>query len=133
MLSVKIVTPLKVLLDGQAVKSMQIPAHLGELGLYPGHADLVTLLSGGVITYILANSSVSKKLAVGWGYLQVYQGEVSLLVDRAVEASEVSKDICEQKLKNLEERCEVETLNFKQKQDIDKEIAWQKNQLSLLN
>lgn len=81
-LVLEIVTPHGLIFSGN-VKSAQFPGSEGELGIYPGHASLITLLNAGVIEIV--NSQDKKEMvAINWGYLKVEEDKTTVLVDGAV-------------------------------------------------
>ena len=85
----KIITPLRTALDLD-VTGLKLPATQGEMAVLPGHADLITSVANGELTYTAAGES--KSLFVGGGFLQVEHGDVLLVTDTALEAAAIDTD-----------------------------------------
>lgn len=62
----------------------------GELGIYPGHAPLLTKLSPGPIRVVLEGGDEQVFYASG-GFLEVQSSTVSILADTAVRADDVDE------------------------------------------
>lgn len=78
----EIVTPDGLIFDGSA-KSVVLPGSEGEFGVLPGHASLVSLLNGGIVD--VENEDGSHDIiAIDWGYAEVDEHKVIVLVDGAV-------------------------------------------------
>ncbi|WP_020678221.1 F0F1 ATP synthase subunit epsilon [Geopsychrobacter electrodiphilus] len=85
-LTLEMVTPYKKILS-QEVDEITAPGSLGELGLLPGHTPLLTTLKIGELAY--RQGSNTFKVAVNWGYLEVGDDKVTILVDTAEKADEI--------------------------------------------
>ena len=81
-LSLEVITPSGKVF-GEEVISVTLPGSEGEFGVLPGHASLVSLLSSGVIDIDHGNGRV-ESIAVDWGYAEVGEDKVTVLVDDAV-------------------------------------------------
>ncbi len=86
----KIITPLRTALDLD-VTGLKLPATQGEMEVLPGHADLITSVANGELTYTTTTGE-SKSLFVGGGFLQVEHGNVLLVTDTALEAAAIDSD-----------------------------------------
>lgn len=81
-LHLEIVTP-QGLVFANDVKMVVLPGKEGEFGILPGHASMVSLLKVGLVE--IENLDGSKDLvAIDWGYAEVEEGKVNVLVDGAV-------------------------------------------------
>ena len=85
-LELEIVTPERLVVKGPA-EYVQIPGSTSELGIYGGHAPLITELAAGEISY--TNAGVTTRLAVAWGFAEVLPDKVTILAETA----ELAKDI----------------------------------------
>ena len=65
------------------VKSLTLPGKEGEFGVLEGHASLVSSLTVGVIVIEKTDSS-TEAIAINWGYVNVSESAVDVLVDGAV-------------------------------------------------
>jgi len=86
MLTLEMVTPYKKVLSLD-VDEITAPGSIGELGLLPGHTPLLTTLKIGELTYKQGGQVSS--IAVNWGYLEVGEDKVTVLVDTAEKADEI--------------------------------------------
>jgi len=85
-LTLEMVTPYKKVLS-QEVDEITAPGSIGELGLLPGHTPLLTTLKIGELSYRQGNTT--SRVAVNWGYLEVGDDKVTILVDTAERADEI--------------------------------------------
>jgi F-type H+-transporting ATPase subunit epsilon len=85
-LKLEMVTPYKRVLT-EEVDEITAPGFVGELGLLPGHTPLLTTLKVGELTY--KKGSEQFHVAVNWGYLEVADDTVTVLVDTAEKADEI--------------------------------------------
>lgn len=78
----EIVTPDGLIFSGD-VKSVVLPGKEGEFGVLPGHASLVSLLNIGVVD-IEKMDGKHEVVAIDWGYAEVSESKVDIIVDSAV-------------------------------------------------
>ena len=78
-LHLEIVTP-NGLIFSNDVKSVVLPGKEGEFGVLPRHASLVSLLNAGVVDIELSSGN-HEIVAVDWGYAEVTENKVDVLVD----------------------------------------------------
>ena len=76
-LQIRIVTPSKVAWEGSSTE-IQVPGLLGEFGVLPGHASLLSATRPGRVR-VFGESGT--ELDVGAGFADVGSGTVTLLVD----------------------------------------------------
>jgi len=88
-LKLQLVTPYKKVLS-QEVDEVTAPGSVGELGLLPGHTPLLTTLKIGELSY--KQGSETFHVAVNWGYLEVEEDRVNVLVETAEIADEIDLD-----------------------------------------
>ncbi|QQL43884.1 ATP synthase F1 subunit epsilon [Sulfuriroseicoccus oceanibius] len=82
----KIVTPESTFFSGE-VEGAVVPGIVGQLGLLPNHAPMVTTMEPGELTY--TQNGESKTIAVGEGFIEVTQDHVSILTDLAVTHADI--------------------------------------------
>ena len=85
-LTLEMVTPYKKVLS-EEVDEITAPGFVGELGLLPGHTPLLTTLKVGELSYKKGGQLFH--VAVNWGYLEVADDTVTVLVDTAEKADEI--------------------------------------------
>ncbi|MES3033165.1 MAG: ATP synthase F1 subunit epsilon [Gemmatimonadota bacterium] len=83
MLTVSVISPEKVLFEGQA-SSVVAPGFDGELGILPGHAPLMTVLGRGVLR--LGDAGSAQRFQVDGGFLQVVDNVVRVVTESATPA-----------------------------------------------
>jgi F-type H+-transporting ATPase subunit epsilon len=83
MLTVSVISPEKVLFEGQA-SGVVAPGHDGELGILPSHAPLMTVLGKGVLRLDGVQGS-AQRFQVSGGFLQVVDDVVRVVTESAVE------------------------------------------------
>ncbi len=81
-IKLSIVTPTGEIFNDD-VKSLTLPGKEGEFGVLEGHASLVSSLTVGVIV-IEKTDSTTEAIAINWGYANVSEESVDVLVDGAV-------------------------------------------------
>jgi F-type H+-transporting ATPase subunit epsilon len=79
-LQVDIVTPYRSLFSGR-VDMVTLPGSLGQMGILPGHAPLLSTLDIGEIILHIGNNS--QFVAVGGGVVEVRPDKVTILADTA--------------------------------------------------
>src|SRR5512141_867306 len=87
-----VVTPEKKVVEAE-VDQVELPGQLGYLGILPGHAPLISLLTTGVLTYRSGGSE--KSLAISAGFVEVAGDSVSVLADLAEEPGEINVEATE--------------------------------------
>jgi F-type H+-transporting ATPase subunit epsilon len=85
-LKVELVTPYKKVLS-EEVDEITANGALGEFGVLPGHAPFLTSLKIGELTY--KQNGALHHLAVNWGYFEVENDTVTVLVETAEKADEI--------------------------------------------
>lgn len=85
-LKLELVTPYRHVLS-QEVDEVTAPGTLGEFGVLPGHTPLLTTLKIGELTYKQGNEVFH--VAVNWGYVEVENDVVTVLVTTAEPADQI--------------------------------------------
>ncbi|GFO58710.1 ATP synthase epsilon chain [Geomonas limicola] len=85
-LKVELVTPYKKVLS-EEVDEITANGALGEFGVLPGHAPFLTSLKIGELTY--KKDGALYHMAVNWGYFEVENDTVTVLVETAEKADEI--------------------------------------------
>lgn len=76
------------------IESLVAAGSLGDLGIYPGHAPLLTALIPGPVRIILAGGE-EEIYYVSGGFLEVQPGTVNILADTAIRAHDVDEATAE--------------------------------------
>lgn len=85
-LKVDLVTPYKKILS-EEVDEITATGALGEFSVLPGHAPFLTSLKIGELTY--KKGGQLHHLALNWGYFEVENDKVTVLVETAERADEI--------------------------------------------
>lgn len=100
-LKLEIVTPeAKVFSD--EVTTVVLPGALGEMGILPNHAPLVSAIEAGELTYI--KDGHKTELAVGEGFVEVTGTYVKVLTDLAVGEAAINEATVQAALERAQER-----------------------------
>lgn len=78
MLTLKIVSPEKIVYDGPAER-VKVPGTLGSFEILVNHAPIISSLESGVVEYVTAGGTES--LTINGGFVEVRQNEVNLCVE----------------------------------------------------
>ena len=85
-LKVELVTPYKKVLS-EEVDEITATGALGEFGVLPGHAPFLTSLKIGELAY--KKDGAVFHMALNWGYFEVENDKVTVLVETAEKADEI--------------------------------------------
>jgi F-type H+-transporting ATPase subunit epsilon len=99
-LQVDIVTPERSLFTGQ-VDMVTLPGSLGQMGILPGHAPLLTTLDIGEI--ILQTGNVTQYVAVSGGVVEVRPNKVTILADTAETPEDIDAERAQAALDRAEQ------------------------------
>lgn len=107
------------------VKKIQVSGIEGDLGIYPGHSQLLSIIKPGII-YIVHKHKKEECIYISGGILEVQPSIVSILADIAIRAIDLDRERVLKTKKNAEEY--IKNANIKMKKDdilleISKEIA----------
>lgn len=104
-LTVEIVTPSRVLMQGQ-MDELNVPGEEGYLGIFPGHIALLTNLGQGEL--MSRQGEQRRYLTIFGGYMEVRDDHVTVLADMAERAEEIdrpraeaARDRAEQRLRDM--------------------------------
>ena len=105
-LRLEVVTPSRRVLEARA-NEVRIPGALGELGILPGHTELLTSLGTGAVTWFDGDSTGT--MVVQGGFAEVQPDAVTVLATIAetvdeidVEAAKASLAEAQEKLKTVD-------------------------------
>ncbi|MCI0485061.1 MAG: F0F1 ATP synthase subunit epsilon [Blastocatellia bacterium] len=77
----EIVTPERKILETE-VDRVEVPGFSGELGILPGHTELISQLKpAGLLTYYL--NEVKEEMAISDGFVEVKPDRIVVLADKA--------------------------------------------------
>jgi len=91
-LRLEIVTP-ETTAYSEDVEMVTLPGSEGELGVYPKHVPVLTILKPGELRVVKDKRTIS--LAVGEGFIEITPERVSVLTDMALEAQVIDEAAAE--------------------------------------
>lgn len=102
MIRVDIVTPTKKLAEGAKADWVKLPGFKGELEILPGHRELLTTLSTGVLSFLYEGKE--RKFAISYGFAEIRHDRVLVLAETAEEGTRVDKLRAQAARKRAEEK-----------------------------
>lgn len=100
MIHLQIITPAKTVFDDE-VEQVSLPTQDGEITVLPHHLSLITSIEPGDI--ILKKHSKETHMASGFGFAQVANNNIKVLVDLAAPEDEIEEKAIEAAKKEAEE------------------------------
>lgn len=100
MIHLQIITPEKTVYDDE-VDQVSLPTQTGQITVLPHHTNLITSIEPGDLVY--KKHSKETLLASGYGFAQVANNQVKVLVDLAAPAEEIEEKAIEAAKKEAEE------------------------------
>jgi F-type H+-transporting ATPase subunit epsilon len=97
----EIVSPEKLLLS-RDVDMVVIPAAEGEMGVLEGHAPMMVILFGGVVS-LYAGDQVTDSLFVDGGFAEITPEGCTVLAGEAMPVNEIERSEAEKRLRDAEE------------------------------
>lgn len=110
-MTLKVVTPQRMVLDRDDAEIVLAPGVEGELGILPNHAPLLSRLKSGVVKYKVGGKNHYVGLEAG--FLEVSSNKVTILADKAIlpeeadlrraqEARQLAKEQLEKRLEGTD-------------------------------
>ena len=106
-LTLHIVTPAATVVQSSA-DSVVAPAAEGQIGVLPGHENLLAALDPGVIVY--RDSAGEQRVAVAGGFAEVASDRVTILADDAAQATSIDRGSAEARRARAESALDETTL-----------------------
>ena len=100
MIHLQIITPEKTVFDDE-VDQVSLPTQSGQITILPHHSSLITLIEPGEMAY--KKHSKDTHLAAGFGFAQIGQNNVKVLVDLAAHEEELEEKAIEAAKREAEE------------------------------
>jgi F-type H+-transporting ATPase subunit epsilon len=110
-MNLEIVTPYSKVLDLE-VDEVTATGKLGEFGVLPGHAPVLTSLKIGELVY--KTNGISEHMALNWGYFEIQDDRIIVLVETAETAEEIDLERARAALGRAEEALKKLTAEDKQ-------------------
>ena len=87
-MQLEIITPDKTVVNETHVDEVLVPTASGQIGILPHHMNLVAQIIQGEI--IVKQKGTERILAITGGFLEVHNGNVSIIADYAMHADEIN-------------------------------------------
>ena len=110
---VDVVSAEEAIFSGEA-EFVVLPGEVGELGVYPRHAPLITRIKAGEVRIKPAGEGPEELIFVAGGYLEVQPKVVTVLADTAIRGH----DLDEAKALDAKKRAEEALASAKDKQEV---------------
>jgi F-type H+-transporting ATPase subunit epsilon len=101
-LTVRIVTPQESLFSAQA-DMVVMPGDQGEFGILPKHIPLITMLKEGILK-LYHRDNITSEIMVSKGYGQVFNNEILILTEFALNIAELTNDKVRSNIESLQEK-----------------------------
>lgn len=113
-ISLKIVTPEKVIYQNDQIDQVSIPTSTGEITVLPNHIPLVSILQSGEMVF--KENGQDQYFALSGGFLEVKDhSEVLILADNVERAHEINIE----KAESAKARAEEQMKEMKNREDVD--------------
>ena len=112
-LHVDVVSAEESIFSGEA-KFVALPGEMGELGIYPRHAPLITRIKPGAVRIVRADNDEEEFVFVAGGILEVQPKVITVLADTAIRG----KDLDEAKASDALKRAQEAMAKSQDKQEI---------------
>lgn len=99
--NLEIVSPEKLLLSRE-VDMVVIPASEGDMGVLEGHAPMMVMLRGGVVS-LYEGDRLTDSLFVAGGFAEVTPERCTVLAGEAMPVNEIERTEAEKRLRDAEE------------------------------
>jgi len=103
--TLEIVTPEGIVFSGET-DFVELPGVEGEIGVYPQHIPVLTLIHPGELTYFVG--STPHHLAVGRGIVEITQERVSVLTDMAIDADHIDESETQAAIERAQKALEIQ-------------------------
>jgi len=100
-LKLEITTPQATVLQ-EDVHMVTLPVLEGQIGIYPGHARVITQIVPGEV--IVTNSGEDRSLAVGEGLVEITATAVAIITDMAIPSDRIDEAKVEEARRRAEAR-----------------------------
>jgi len=78
-MKLRIMTPMKVVFEGE-VREIYLPGSIGEFGVLPDHAEMITALGTGICRFTKQDGNL-ETLTLNQGVCHVFNNEVKVLTE----------------------------------------------------
>ena len=97
----ELVSPARLLFSGD-VASVTVPGTEGEMGIFPGHAPVLSTLKPGVVT-VTRDGGSTERIFVRGGFAEVNPKGLTVLAEVAIPIAELDAAALAQQIKDAEE------------------------------
>lgn len=101
-LRVDIVTAERLVYSEEGIDRVIVPGVVGELGVLPRHAPLMTMIQPGILRIVKGNDEV--EMAISGGFIEVRENRITILADTAERAEEIDLARAEEARRQAQEQ-----------------------------
>ena len=116
-LKLEVVTPSRRVLESSA-NEVRIPGALGELGILPGHTELLTSLGTGAVTWF--DGDTTGTMVVQGGFAEVQPDAVTVLASIAETVEEIDVEAARKTLADAQEK--LKTVSAEEFDEVDSQV-----------
>lgn len=105
------VVSLEKLIFSGLINSVQVSGIEGQLGIFPGHSPLLSLLKPGMILITSKNKNNKDCIYISGGIIEVQPSTISILVDSAIRGIDLNKNLILKTKKCIEKKMKNASIN----------------------
>ena len=113
----EVVTPSRRVMEGRA-REIRIPGALGELGILPGHTELLTSLGTGEVRWF--DGDTTGRMVVQGGFAEVQPDAVTVLASIAETVDEIDLEAARATLAEAQEK--LKTVSAEEFDEVDSQV-----------
>ncbi|MBN3858999.1 F0F1 ATP synthase subunit epsilon [Neisseriaceae bacterium PsAf] len=102
-MQVEVVSNEEQIYSGEA-SFVVVPTRSGELGIYPKHTPIMSLLKPGLLRLVVPGQSEEIRIGVSGGLLEVQPDNIKILSDIAIRSEEMDQKRAEESKRMAEEK-----------------------------
>lgn len=121
----EIVTPERIVYNNE-VQMVVAMTTMGEVGILPLHAPLVTTLAPGEVRLKIGDAAADwEYFAISGGYMQVHEDKVIVLADAAVPVSQIDRARVQESLERIKARlAELPEDAGDERSECERDLLW---------
>lgn len=101
-MKLKIISSTKTIFEGEDISSLSVPGGDGDMQILPSHADLVSTLKIGEVSFTQKENK--EKYFLNGGFIVVKKDEILILADDVQIPDEVVAEEIEEAIRNAQEK-----------------------------
>ncbi|MFH4354312.1 MAG: F0F1 ATP synthase subunit epsilon [Neisseriaceae bacterium] len=119
---VEVVSNEEYIYSGEA-SFIVVSTYQGELGIYPGHTPIMSLLKPGALRIVIPTEQKEELIALSGGLIEVQPERVTILSDVAIRSEALDKERAAQSKQLAEEKLKLAASDARQKAHAEAALA----------